>query len=266
MRKKKQSGPKIITLDIETAPFESYTWGLWEQNVGLEMIKLETSILSFSYKRLDEKQVHFVHAGGRGAAKVRDDLDLLKKLWAVLDEADLVVTQNGKAFDIKRINARLVVAGFKPYSPIKVIDTKLMAKKHFAFSSNRLAWLSEHLSTITKLKHKKFPGFELWAECLKDNKAAWREMEVYNKVDVLATEQVYLKLRGWTEGHPNVAAYSEMEDLACPKCGSKKVQKRGEAFTQSGRYHRFQCQDCGGWSRSRYTMNSVGKRKSLLAN
>jgi hypothetical protein len=34
-------GPKIATLDIETCPLESYTWGLWKQNVGLNQIKTE---------------------------------------------------------------------------------------------------------------------------------------------------------------------------------------------------------------------------------
>jgi RNase P subunit RPR2 len=266
VKKRSANGPRIVTLDIETAPIESYHWGLWDQNIGLEQIKTEWTILSFSAKWLGTKGVIYKHTGGRGAGKVRDDLGLLKELWSILDEADIVIAQNGQAFDIKKINSRMLMANFKPYSPIKVIDTMLVAKRHFSFTSNKLKWLSGHLTDAKKSEHKLFPGFELWAECLKDNPKAWKEMEKYNCIDVLATEELYLKLRPWIEGHVNVAAYSEMEEMACPKCGSSHVQKRGRAFTQTGEYVRFQCQDCGGWARSRYTINTSSKRKSLLSN
>jgi predicted RNA-binding Zn-ribbon protein involved in translation (DUF1610 family) len=203
---------------------------------------------------------------GRGAAKVRDDTAVLNKLWEILDQADIVIAQNGKAFDIKKINARFLVKGFKPYSPIKIIDTRLIAKKHFGFTSNKLEWLASILTDVPKEHHKLFPGFELWSECLKDNPKAWAEMKRYNCIDVVATEKLYLRLLPWIEGHPNVAAYTEEEVFACPKCGSHDVQKRGRALTQTGQYQRYQCQKCFGWARSRYTNNSPAKRKSLLSN
>lgn len=259
--------PKIVTLDIETSPILAHTWGLWEQNVSLDQIQCEWTILSFSAKWLGNDKVIYKDTGGRGVNKVRDDSALLKDLWAILDEADIVVAQNGIAFDVKKINARMLMAGMGPYSPIKVVDTMVVAKKHFAFTANKLAWLSEHLTTVKKSAHKLFPGFELWTECLKDNPKAWAEMKKYNSIDVVATEELYLKMLPWIEGHPNVAAYDEShEDMACPKCGSKKIQKRGKSLTQTGVYHRIHCQDCKGWSRTRYSINSKEKRKSLLAN
>ncbi len=258
--------PKILTLDIETAPIESYHWGLWQQNIGLEQIVTEWTILSYCAKWLGDSKVIYQSTGGRGKSKVRDDYALLKGLWELLNEADIVVAQNGQAFDVKKINARLILNGFKPYSPIKIVDTMLVAKRHFDFTSNKLAWLSTHLTETKKQDHKLFPGFELWAECLKDNPKAWAEMKAYNVADTVATEQLYLKFRPWVEGHPNVAMYSQMDEMQCPKCGSKHVQKRGKALTQSGEYHRFQCKDCGGWSRSRYTLTNKTKRKNLLIN
>jgi len=261
-----KSLPRTLFLDIETSPLKSYHWQLWDQNISVDMIGTEWTILSFSAKWLGEKKVYYFDTGGHGIDKVRNDLPLMKTLWKFLDEADIVVAHNGRAFDIKKIRARMVMLGFSPFSPIKVVDTKLVAQKHFDFTSNKLAWLSEHLSKIKKLAHKKFPGFELWEECLKDNPAAWREMKSYNITDTLALEEIYLRLRPWIEGHPNVAVYNEFEDYACPKCGSADVQKRGSSYTQTGRYHRFQCTGCGGWSRSRYTTNTINKRKALLSN
>ena len=69
--------PRILTLDIETAPIEAYCWGIWEQNIGLDMIIRDWSILCFCAKWLDERSVIYEHTGGRGKAKVRDDKILM---------------------------------------------------------------------------------------------------------------------------------------------------------------------------------------------
>lgn len=260
------STPRIKTIDIETAPLESYTWGLWQQNVGVNQIKTEWSILSFAAKDLGKKQVRYADAGGRGADKVRDDSELLQLLWKELDEADIVIGQNNKRFDIRKINARLIQAGFKPYSPIRVVDTKVEAQKVAMFTSNRLEWLSK-MGETEKAKHGKFPGFELWAQCLLDNPAAWREMKRYNIPDVVSTEELYLRLRPWIVGHPSVAVYSEDgTPQQCPKCGSKEIHRDGVWHTQVNEYPRFHCGGCGGWSRGRYTLTTLEKRKALLVN
>lgn len=259
-------GPKIVTLDIETCPLESYTWGLWKQNVGLNQIKTEWSVLSFSAKTLGEKKVRYMDTGGRGADNVRNDLDVMAALWKELNEADIIVAQNGKKFDLKKINARLVALGFPPYRPVKLVDTLLAAKAHFGFTSNRLEWMSAALTDAPKSKHAKFPGFELWVECLKDNPAAWREMRQYNVQDIQSTEALYLKLRPWIEGHPNVAQYYDDDVMRCPKCGSDHLTPAGDVHTQVSTYNRYRCGNCGGFARSRYTKNSKAKRQSLLVN
>lgn len=253
---------KIVTLDIETAPLTSYHWGLFDETIGLEQIQQEWSILSFSAKWLDSSKVIFRHTGGRGVGKVRDDRALLAALWKILDEADLVVAQNGKKFDLPKINARMAMHGIGPYSPVRVIDTCLAAKRFFGFTSNKLAWLSRHLTDSPKSSHRAFPGFEMWTECLKDNAAAWRAMGAYNRQDVIATEKLYLRLRPWIEGHPNVVTYADTSGLACPKCGSSRLNSNGFRTNQTGRYRRFQCQDCGGWAFER----STKRRKTLLGN
>lgn len=265
MKHRIPQGLRIATLDIETTPILAYVWGLFKQFVGLNQIVQDWSILSFSYKWLDEKRVHHHYTGGRGVKKVRDDSELLKELWKVLDQADIIIAQNGVRFDVKKINARFIQAGMPPPSPYKVIDTMLAARSIAAFTSNKLAWLSEVLTNAPKDEHKNFPGFELWTECLADNPKAWAEMRKYNNQDIRATEEVYLKLRPYIIGHPNVAAYNDSNEVQCPKCGSIKLQQRGWAYTQSGAYRRYSCA-CGGWARSRYTLNTIAKRRSLLSN
>lgn len=255
---------KILVLDIETAPLESYTWGIWEVNVGLEQIKTEWSILSYAAKWLGKKPVIYNDTSGRGAKHVREDKKLVKEIWELLDEADLIVAQNGARFDIKKINARLVMHGFGPYSPLRVIDTMLVAKKHFGFTSNKLEWMSKYLTDTPKSKHKKFPGFELWLECLADNPKAWAEMKKYNIQDVIATEKLYITQRPWIAQHPNLGTFHDKETATCPKCDGDSLQARGYAVLQLGRYQRYQCQDCGAWSRSKQLLSPIKVRKEKL--
>lgn len=257
------SKPKILILDIETAPLKVYNWSLWQDSTAVNMIAEEWQILAVCAKWLDKKPMYADARTSGGTT----DVELLGWLWKLLNEADIVITQNGKSFDIKKINARLIAEGFGPYSPIRQIDTKEVAHKHFGFTSNKLEWMGKNVAGVKKSDHKKFPGFELWAECLKGNRAAWNEMRKYNIQDVVATEKLYLKMRPWIEGHPNLATYSSTETGSeCPKCGSADLQKRGTYVTQTGTYQRFNCRACGGWSRGRKTTLATAKNKLLLSN
>ncbi len=258
------SGPKIIVLDIETSPIIAYVWGLYKVFVSPNQIVRDWAILSYCAKTLGDKKVRYMD----NAKKERydDDADLMHGIWKELDEADIVVTQNGIRFDIKKINARFLVHGLPPPRPYKVIDTMVEAKKIAALTSNKLEWLARVLAGGKKDTHADFPGFELWLQCMAGNKKAWASMRRYNPQDVIETEAVYLKLRPYIIGHPNVAAYDDGEDTRCPKCNSATMRPRGYALTQTGKYKRYQCGDCHGWARGRYTENSKEKRQSLLSN
>lgn len=259
--------PKILTIDLETAPIQSYHWGLWDQNIGLNMIGTDWSILSYAAKWLHEKD-RVMYKDTFNQRNQRHDLALLKTVRNLLNEADIVVGQNVERFDLKKLNARFILNGIAPPSPVRIIDTLKVAKRHFAFTSNKLEYMSDKLNVkYKKLKHGKFPGFELWAEFLKRNPAAQKEMEVYNRHDVLATEELYLIMRPWIAGHPNVNVYSEDVDVPrCPNCGSVNLRKKGYRFTQLGKYQRYNCVDCGAWPHGRESMLTKADRKNLLGN
>lgn len=258
------TGPKIGLIDIETAPVGAHVWGLFDQTVGLNQITQEWAIISFCFKPLGAKRRELVYMDNSGQADPRDDYQLCGKLWEIMHEYDVLIAQNGKRFDMRKIRARLIMHGFPPPSPVKIEDTMLMARQVAAFTSNKLEWLSTYLSKLQKSKHKEFPGFELWAECLAGNPKAWRAMRRYNIPDVLSMEQVYLRLRPWVQGGVNVAVYADGENLACPVCGSHKIVADGYSYTNVGKYQRYHCGGCGAWSRGRYTLNSLAKRKALL--
>jgi DNA polymerase elongation subunit (family B) len=266
-------GPKILTFDVETSPIQAWVWGLWDQNIGIDFVSKEANgkpidwtILSYAAKWGNDRKVLFRHSGGRGAKKVRDDYKLVKELRELLDEADIVVAQNGKRFDVRKVNARMIQHGIAPPSPYAVVDTMVVAKKYFAFTSQKLKWTSTILGVAQKDDHKKYPGFELWERCLLDNPGAWKEMEKYNKQDVRATWEVYLKMRPWIDNHPNRGLYAPSETPMCPKCGSGNMSKEGIRVTVGGSYHQHRCRDCGGWARGKTLLQPLAQRKKMLVN
>lgn len=258
---RKAKGPKVLFLDIETAPIAGYVWGLWEQNVGLNQIKQDWFVLSWAAKWQGTKKV--LYKDQRRSKNIEDDKKLLEPMWKLLDKADIIITQNGKAFDAKKLNARFILNGMKPPSSYRHIDTKILAKKHFAFSSNSLEYMTDKLCVkYKKLKHAKFQGFELWRECLAGNQSAWREMEKYNKHDVLALEELHSKLAAW-DTSVSVNVYHDREDFVC-QCGHPAFIRWGFRYTNTGRFQRFKCKSCGAEYHGKENMLTKEKRASLL--
>lgn len=259
----KKNGPKILLLDIETSPLLSYTWGIWQQDVPLNMIEKDWGVLSWSAKWLNDKKI--MYKDQRNKKNVEDDADLLKDIWKLLDEADVIVTQNGKKFDIKKLNARFIINGMIPPSPFQHIDTKQIASKHFAFTSNKLEYMCEKLGLQQqKSKHKKFAGFELWRQCILGNKEAWKEMEHYNKQDVLALEELYLKLRAWDNGGVNFHIFVDDNNPVCPSCGGKSFKKNGTKGTKTGLYQVFKCKSCFHQARGRKNLRDKNNLSNTL--
>lgn len=251
--------PKILLFDIETAPILAYVWGLFDQNVGLNQIHSDWYVLSWSAKWLGDSQV--MYQDQRSRRDIENDKQLLQGIWDLLDEADIVITQNGKQFDVKKLNARFVAHGFQPPAPFKHIDTLEMAKRVFGFTSNKLEYMTNKLCTkYKKLTKRKFSGFDLWRECLGGNDEAWNEMEKYNKQDVLSLEELYEKMAPWGN-KINFNIYGK-DDHRC-NCGSINIQKRGYDYLVGGRYQRYQCKDCGAWSKGSKNLATHRTRRVL---
>ncbi len=233
----KNKGPRVLILDIETFPLEVFSWGIWDQNISVNQIQKDWTIASWAAKYLDQKEVMYQDV--RKEKNVRNDKKLLRGIHKLLCNIDILVTQNGIDFDLKKLNARFFFHKMKPIGNFRHLDIKRIAKKNFGFTSNSLEYMSTTFNRVyKKLDHKKFPGMELWKECLKGNLAAWNEMETYNKHDVLATEELYNKMRFW-DASCDTGIYYAMEPI-CNECGSKNVRK----WDISNNKQRYWCKNC----------------------
>lgn len=261
----KLKGPKVLIFDIETAPILAHVWSLWDNNVSLNQIMSDWHVLSWSAKWLNDPPSKVMYMDQRNVKNVEDDKKLLQGIWDLLNEADVVITQNGKSFDTKKLNARFVMQGFQPPSSVKHIDTKIIASKVFGFTSNKLEYMTDKLCTkYKKSKHKKFPGHEMWVQCIAGNIDAWKEMESYNKYDVLALEELYRKLIPWDNGL-NFNLYHEETNHVC-KCGSETFVKNGFYYTSAAKYQKHKCTQCGSEHRDKTNLFSKEKRASLKMN
>lgn len=240
-------GPRCLILDIETSPIEAYVWDLKEQFIGLNQIKKDWHLMAWSAKWLNSPVSETMYADQRNAKSYADDKAILEKLWKLLDEAEIVVTQNGKSFDGPKLNARFIMHGMRPPSPYRHLDTYLIVKNVAKFTSNRLEYLTDKLCVkYKKLSHGKFPGMSLWTECLSGNKDAWEEMKKYNIHDVLATEELYNKIKAWAPQNSPRLYLSSLDNPKCRMCGTK-TEKRG--YTADKKKQRIHCTSvvCGAW-------------------
>ena len=252
---------KILTLDIENAPMLSFHWGLWQQDVqqSMRIPENRSYMMSVAAKWLGNDEVFYYET------RNEDDSEITAAILKLLDEADIVVGHNAQKFDMKKINAYAALNGLEPPSPYRVVDTMLIAKKHFAFERNTLEYLSSVLCSSQKSAHKKFNGFELWSECIKGNEEAWKEMKHYNIQDVRVTEELYLILRPWAKGHPSVNVLANSTKYKCVACASTNLAKNGYSLTNTSKFQRYKCGDCGSYSRGRTNLLSKEVRAKLLA-
>lgn len=238
--------PKILFLDIETAPMQAYVWSRWKQNIYLDQTISEWFMISWSAKWLHHPEV-MSEVLDSEEALAEDDSRITEGIWNLLNEADIVVAHNGKRFDIPKLNSRFILNGFNPPAPYKQIDTFEVANTQFGFSSNKLDALAGYFG----IDHKNKTDFDLWRKCLYGDEEALVYMQEYNKKDVEILEEVYYRLRPWIKNHPNLALYVDSDSPVCPFCGGKHIEKEDKSFTYTpkGKYELFRCLDCGGTMR-----------------
>lgn len=246
------SGPRIVLFDLETLPNLSEALKVWTNlsNFPGQTLRASiTSIICAGYKTLGEKKVHCLNAWDFKAWKkdVNDDKELCEKLYDILKDADCVVTHNGKRFDWKFLQTRLLFHKLPPLPKIHHVDTCHEAKKHLFMFNNRLNTLAHFLTDKEKLDHE---GWELWVKVHGRDPASMSKMTRYCKQDVLVLEEVFKKMLPVISSLPNQNLFNPMKEKVCPKCGSTRLESRGKYYSKTKTYRRYVCQDCRSWART----------------
>lgn len=229
------TSPKILFLDIEIAPSLAAVWGIFDQNIGLDMLIGDSKMLTWaaSWEGSDE----VLYSDG-----LEDHSAMVLGIHELLSEADYVVTYNGDRFDLKILNLEFLLQGLPPPAPYVSVDLFKVIKRNFRFTSNKLDYISGRLGIGNKIKHR---GPQLWLDCMNGIKSAFKEMSEYNIQDIILLEKLFYKLTPWIKA---INRAKDSGEYVCPRCGGKHLQHRGSRKTIQGAYARLQCQGCGGWS------------------
>lgn len=243
--------PKIITVDLETLPEMRQVMKYYpklSQYPGTTLKANLTSALCFSYKELDVgKKAEIVNAWDfktRWAKNINDDSKLIEAAYEIIKDADVVVAHNGRRFDYKFLNTRLVKHGL-PLLPnkIKYVDTCAEARKNFLMTSNSLAALTEFFEIGEKLENG---GWELWEKIMwEKDPEAMKLMSEYCKRDVEITEPVFKLIRANITGLPNWNNFTEEPQKVCKTCGHFDLNKNGTRIQKNGLHQAYVCKVCG---------------------
>ena len=237
---------RILVYDIENSASVVSTWTLHQPNISINQIIEPHRVLCVGSKWIGERKITVNaewHDGGHQG--------MVQAVHALLDEADAVVTYNGRSHDRKHMNAEFLKAGLGPPSPAIEIDLLTCARR-FAFPPRKLDYISQALGIGKKVPHS---GMQLWNDIERGDEVtkpkAQRKMESYVRGDVRLTEDLYYQLLPWLTTHLNVGVWDEDERPTCNRCGSDDIESRGFAQTNSFRYRRFMCRSCKGWLRGK---------------
>lgn len=189
-----------------------------------------------------------------------DDRKLVLAIKKRLLKADMVVTHNGKWFDLPWLNSRLMHWGYTPITDLPHYDTCEVSYKKMRVK-NSLEALGEFLGC----KVKKTPtDMNTWLLAGGGNAKAQRKIVAHNDADVRLTEEVYLKMRVFGFKHPNLANIMNDPDK-CPICGKKGTLIRdGMLYGPVNRAQRYECVKakggCGGHPHGAYRKSGVEVR------
>ena len=251
--------PKILLVDIETSPVWVRVWGLWKQRVPFQNVIKEWFMISWSAKWLYDSEI-IGECVTSDEAIARDDKRIVKSLWEVMNECDIIVAHNLLRFDLRKIISRFIQHNLLRPKPYRTIDTLVQARKSFAFSSNSL----DYLNSMFSLRLKEDTDYDLWILCEEGDQESLDYMFFYNKSDEKALEELFLKLRPYFVGVPNLGVYVEDTDPMCPLCLSKDIIEDGNYTTGVSVFKSYRCLSCGGLSRGRESSLNKIKRRDLL--
>jgi len=183
---------RTLIWDIERSPHLAETYQIWQQNISRVGLLKHGVMQCFAARWHGDHGIEWYHAFSSAGP-----VGMLEKARKLLDEADQVVSYNGKRFDTKQLNNELLRYGIQPPSKFKEVDLFSVGKRHFDLPFKGMDDMAQLLGVSTKLDVGH--GMALMRKCLAGDLVAIAQMRAYNMQDVVVTEEILDELirRGW---------------------------------------------------------------------
>lgn len=252
---------KYLYWDLENSLMEGRFFRVRDENIPPHRITKHSHLLSIAWAFNDEKPQSLRMTPED--VKTGNDLALVVKMIEMINEADVIITYNGKRFDWGVLCTRALAYGLPPIKKVAHIDL-FQDTKTFRFPSRSMQAVSMYLGLDGKIATS---GGHLWERCadwwnIEDCEKALIDMEIYNRQDIEATRDLHYRLQGWGTSVNIGTIINELTDdssLRCVHCGSENVSKMDKlAMTASSSFSLYRCdeKDCRGVSR----VTANGKR------
>ena len=251
--------PKILLIDIETAPAHGRFWQPFKTTIQHYQVTKPWFMICWASMWLGQDNVISDCVTPKEAIN-RDDKRVSESVWGLINEADVLIAHNLVKFDRRKLYARFIQNKLPKPKDARLIDTLTQAQKQFAFLYHKL----DYLNSIFSLRMKEDTDYQLWIDCEAGETEALAYMLHYCESDIKALEDLYITLRPWMTSHPNLGLYVDDDNPMCPHCMSTKIIEDGVYTTNVSMFVAYRCLKCGATPRGRKTLVSKEKRDGLL--
>jgi hypothetical protein len=185
-------GASVLYLDTEVSKSQMYNYGLRvpSKYISPDNLVNEYYIICWAASYVGRDDV-WHDCVTPSEAKKWTDAKILQKIQKLMKSADIIAGHNVDAYDMKRINTRLLLNGLEPVIGKKTMDTLKIARQKFAFESNRLDYIAQRLG----LRPKDDITNEDWNNIVRTgDKATLQKVDKYCQGDVNEGKGVYVRL------------------------------------------------------------------------
>lgn len=240
---KRPTTKNVLIYDIETSLIRATVFWTGKQYVSHTQLMDEPKIITICYKWLGDDKVHELVWDNENKC----DKKLVREFLKFYNHADVVVGINNDNFDNRFVNARAMKYGYSLNPFTRSFDIQKKAKRHFRIPSYSMSYLAKYLGLDGKFEHS---GRIMWENIQFGSdvasKSSLEEMIIYNRQDVITTEQLYLRLRPYMVSEMHFGVAQGDEKWTCPECGGKNVELYKTTITPAGTIQRImECKEDG---------------------
>lgn len=235
--------PRVLIFDIETSPILVWTFYIGSK-VSISHLNIKEGqkidIICICYKWAGEKKIHTLDWG----LNKQNSADMIEKFSKIIDQADVVISQNGDSFDLKHINTQRLLHNQDPILWPTSEDTLKMFRKYFKFLSNKQDYVASLLTGVGKDRMV----LQDWIDVVQHkNSKAMKKMVRYCCSDVLGLSRVWNRIKKHCKPKAHRGLIMGEKVSSCENCGSTNVHKYGTrpVVLLRGLYQKYKCQACG---------------------
>jgi hypothetical protein len=184
-------GANVLYIDVETSKSVYYNYGarVPSKYLNIENLISEWYMMGWAASYVGSDKV-FSQVLLPREAKAGDDSDLVIRLHALMDAAEVIAGHNCDNFDLKRCNTRFKLNGLPSIVGKKTIDTLKLARSKYAFESNRLDYICQRLG----IDGKDHIDNQDWINAMNGDGATLEKIHKYNRNDVINGKAVLQEL------------------------------------------------------------------------